>query len=245
MLTMEGRTCVFAGGTGAIAREALKGMLSAGMNVVLLSHNPDGCAALKEEFKDLKGELVSYSNRLPDEEVYAEVKNRFGSLDVFISKTGILKTPVFFEQLDADQLVNELRVQVGSVVKHIQNALPYLKASKAGRIVLFSTIGSLNGYEKENIIDSVCKGAINSLVYAMAREFASYGITVNCIAFSGMMQDHPGDGLDPESEMDDIPLNRCGTSADFAAALEYLISEEASFVTGEVLKLSGGMGTGL
>ena len=245
MLTLEGRTCVFAGGSGAIAHEALRTMLSAGMNVVLLSHRPESCAALQEEFRSLKGELVSYSNQLPDEEVYAEVKKRFGSLDVFLSKTGILKTPVPFEQLDTDQLVRELGMQVGSVSRHIQNILPYLKESKAGRIVLFSTIGSLNGYEKENMIDSVCKGAVNSLVYCLAREFASYGITVNCIAFSGMLQDHPGEGLDPESEIDDIPLKRSGSSADFAAALEYLLSEEASFVSGEVLKLAGGMGIGL
>ena len=60
-----------------------------------------------------------------------------------------------------------------------------------------------------------------------------------------MLQDHPGEGLDPESEIDDIPLKRSGSSADFAAALEYLLSEEASFVSGEVLKLAGGMGIGL
>ncbi|MBQ6334847.1 MAG: SDR family oxidoreductase [Erysipelotrichaceae bacterium] len=238
---MKNRTCVLFGGTGEILRTLVRDMLTEGMNVILVTHNPETGREMIEEFAGYPGKLAAVSNHTAYDDLYGKIREEYGSVDVIISKTGGLQEPVPFEEVDPEQMNRALQQQVTNVMKNIQSALPYLKESKAARIVLFSTVGSLSGYEKENIIDSVSKGAVNAFTYALARQLAAYGITVNCVAFSGMMQDHAGVGLDSRNCLEDIPLGRIGTGEDIAGIVEYLISEEAGFMTGEVIRMAGGL----
>ncbi|MBQ6333853.1 MAG: SDR family oxidoreductase [Erysipelotrichaceae bacterium] len=245
MLSLANRTCIIAGGTGDIASEAVKDLLKEGMNVILLSHFPEKCKQLIAETSSYKGKCLAYANSIPLEEVAQKVYDQFGSLDVFISKTGILNPPVPFEDIDSDKLANDFKRQVIDVMKNIKILLPYLKQSKAGRIVLFSTIGSLNGSNNENISDSIVKGALNSLVLSLSEPLAKFNITINVVAFSNFIQDHPGDGLDNSDQIPDIPLNRLGNASDFKGIVEYLVSEESGFMTGEIIRLAGGTGRSL
>lgn len=245
MLTLEGRTCVIAGGTGNIASEAVFAMLEKGMNVALLSHFPQKCQKMVEKARSYPGECQAFGNEKDMDGTLKTIEETFGSIDVYISKTGILEEAKPLAELNMDDLDKLMKRQVSDILRNIQKLLPYLKKSKAARIVLFTTVGSMNGFKKENLLDSIAKGAVNSMIYALANELAEDRITVNGVNISGFIQDHDGDGLNSESMLEDIPLHRLGNGGDLSAVLEYLVSEEAGFITGEILNVNGGLGIGL
>ena len=242
MLTLKGRTCVIAGGTGNIAIKTVYEFLEQGMNVALLSHFPEKCRKIVKYSENCPGRCRAYGNEKTMDEILQDINDEFGSIDVFISKTGILEKPVPFEEIDPEKLNELFSRQVTNIIRTVQLMLPYLRKSSAPRIILFTTIGSFTGYEKENMMDSIVRGAVNSLIRSLAKMLAEEGITVNGVCISGFIQDHNGEGLDSMTMLSDIPLGRLGNENDFAAAVEYLASEEAGFITGEIIRVNGGMG---
>lgn len=267
MLTLKGRTCVIGGGTGAVGRGAVRAMCQNGMNVVLGTHMVEDARSLVEELKDCEGKCVAVSAKMifdivtengvnklveiPVEEgaFDGNVKfayDRFGSIDVVISNTGAFDAPLPLEEISDEELTKKLNHQVVGAFRSVMSALPYLKKSKAGRILLMASAGARNGFTGEYFCDSVARGAVISMTYALARELLPCGITVNCIAKSGMVNDHEPHGrvLDMNTLVPQIPVGRIGTADEFGAAVQYLVSEEAGFVTGQVIDLSGGLAIG-
>ncbi len=247
MLTLEGRTCVFAGATGMVGRGAVRALVQAGMNVVMVTHNPGDAEEIIESLAGEPGRCIAVSNARDDEDVFRDVAEKFGCVDVIISNTGGFNAPKRFEDITLEELTEKMYHQVNGAWSMVHKALPYLERSRAGRVLFMSSAGAQDGFDGENICDSVARGAIISLTYCLAREFASRGITVNCIAKSGIVNDHPPrkpEHFDCNSIKGRIPLGRIGSSDEFGAAVAYLASEEAGFVTGQVINLSGGVHIG-
>lgn len=247
MLTLEGRTCVFIGATGQVGRGAVRALCEAGMNVVMVTHNPDSAKAVIESVSDCKGKCVAMSNKDGDEAVLDEVAREFGSVDVIVNKSGGFDAPVPLEDISADKLAFKLNHQITNAFKLVQGALPYLKKSSAGRIILTASAGAQDGFAGENFMDSVSRGGVISMTYSLARMLAEDNITVNCISISGLINDMPPREpwmFSSESIVNSIPAGRLGTSEEYGALVAYLASEEAGFVTGQVMNLSGGLHIG-
>ena len=247
MLTLDKRTCVFAGATGAIGRGAVRSLAENGMNVVMVTHNPQAAQKLAEELSECPGKVVAVSNENGDASALQSAYDLFGSVDVVINTTGAMEKVQPVSAIRREQLNEKLSHQVTDPFMMIQAALPYLEKSQAGRIILLTTAGAQDGFEGENIVDSIARGGVITMVYALARMLAEKKITVNAIARSGMINDH-----EPQKETDydvnrileQIPLQRTGTAEEFGAMVAYLASEEAGFVTGQILGLSGGIHIG-
>lgn len=244
METLKGRTCVFAGATGNIGRGAVRALAEGGMNVVMVTHNPAGAAEIIREMKDLPGRVTAMSNEDGDGAVFGDVEREFGSVDVVINTTGGLDAVCDVESADADVLNEKLRHQVTEPFKMVQAAIPYLKKSTAARVILTATEGAADGFDGESIIDSISRGGVLSMTCALARQLAKDGITVNCIARSGMIDDHI-----PQRESDyrassvsgRIPVGHLGDADEFGALAAYIASVEAGFVTGQIFHFSGGL----
>lgn len=244
MLTLKNRTCVFAGATGNIGRGAVRALAEGGMNVVMVTHNPAGAADIIEELKDCPGRVTAMSNENGDGAVFGEVEKEFGSVDVVINTTGGLNAPAPLEDLSAEKLDDKLSHQVTEPFKMMAAAVPFLKKSRAGRIIFASTAGSIDGNTAENIVDSIARGGVLTMTKCLARELSKDGITVNCIARSGMINDHEphkSDDYDVRTFEEAIPAGHAGTAGEFGALISYLASEEGGFMTGQVLNLSGGL----
>ena len=244
--TLAGRTAIFAGGTGNIGSGAVKLLAANGMNVVLETHNPDSANSLIEATADAPGTVVAYSNTMGYDEMYKQVLEQFGSIDVLIISTGDMGGAAPIEELDIEDLNSRISNKVVSAMERVKAILPYLRESKNARIILTSNSGALDGNEIESTLDEICGGAVISMTYALARELADERITVNCIARSGLINDHdPEDGkLDVNSYVDSIPYGEPGSSENYAALVSFIASEESAFVTGNVFNLSGGMHIG-
>ncbi len=149
-----------------------------------------------------------------------------------------------FHRLAIQDFRNDLEVNVLGAVAAIQAAYPALKKSKGASIVLFSTVAVKLGMSMHSSV-SVAKSAVEGLAKSLAAEFAPHNIRVNAVAPS--LTDTPlagfllgGDKRDAADKRH--PLNRVGTPDDIAGMAAYLLSDQASWITGQIIGVDGGMG---
>ena len=148
-----------------------------------------------------------------------------------------------FARMGASEFVKDFELQVVGAIKIIQKALPVLKAGSNSSIVMFSTVAVQTGFPFHTKV-SASKGAIEGLTRALAAEFAPK-IRVNAIAPS--ITDTPlASGLLNSSEKKEAngqrhPLKRIGTPDDIASMAEFLLSDQAGWITGQILHVDGGM----
>lgn len=247
MFTLSGRTAAFSGNDATVTKALLEG----GMNVALITHNMERSIKNIEAMGKLGENCIAVQCEADDpkdtERAYKEICERFGSLDVIIpNHTGAPKQKTVEEYTAAE--INEISsVVVGGSFNMVLKALPYLEKSKAPRVILMAAPAAVQADVNESLSNAAARGAIVALTYNLAARLADKGITVNCIAKGGYVNSHPGHPVAEEAlkeAIDKIPLHRVGTGEDFAAAVCFLASEEAGFVTGEVLNLNGGIHVG-
>jgi NAD(P)-dependent dehydrogenase (short-subunit alcohol dehydrogenase family) len=149
-----------------------------------------------------------------------------------------------FHRIKPEEFVADLQLQTIGAIRIIQQVLPNLKAGK-GSVVMFSTVAVQQGFNFHSQV-AVSKGAIEGLTRSLAAELAPT-IRVNCVAPS--LTDTPLAGRllnseqKKEANAERHPLKRIGTSEDIANAVAYLLSDQSSWVTGQVIKVDGGMST--
>ncbi len=150
-----------------------------------------------------------------------------------------------FNRIPSEDFIKDYNLQVVGAVKIIQAALLKLKESKNGSIVLFSTVAVQLGLNFHSLVAS-SKGAIEGLTKALAAELAPT-IRVNCIAPSLTNTPLAASLLNSEQKIDANaqrhPLKRVGTPLDIANAVEFLLTDKSSWVTGQILSIDGGMST--
>ncbi len=250
MQTLSGRTCVFSGGSGGDGVDAVKALCAGGMNVVLMTHQRAQAEALMEEINSsgAPGRCAMRCNdgsgpAEVDSEVYKGLAEEFGSVDVIISNTGGSGRPIPMEEATEDYLMGEIRHLVGNSFGMLKTALPYLRKSKAPRVIFMTTVEGIYGGVHESFAQSVAKGAVHSLTLNAAARLAGEGIPVNCIA-KGPIPRLGGvhaDEVDVTKQDLAVPLGRLGSPQDLAGAVCFLASEECSFLTGQTLSVSGGL----
>lgn len=253
MFTLSGRTAAVIGATGYQGLGVVRALLDGGMNVAMLTHMPERVAPIIASLpEEQRSRCVGVSNEGGDGPSLSRVVDAFGSLDVLIPNHGPGPRAEGLAELDFEDFTRRLNMMVAGTANIIRYALPYLEKSRAGRIILISSAGARLGLAEEGFADCVVKGAVQSMTSYLARELAPKGITVNCIAKSGLKDTpflkKPEPGKPPvlgeptdSPLLDRIPLGISGTPESFGAAAAWLASEEAGFVTGEIVNLSGGL----
>jgi NAD(P)-dependent dehydrogenase (short-subunit alcohol dehydrogenase family) len=148
-----------------------------------------------------------------------------------------------FKRIDRKSLVDDFNLQVGGAFETIQQSLPALKKSKSGSILLFSTVAVQNGFNFHSMV-STSKGGIEGLTLALAAELAPL-IRVNAIAPSLTATNLSSKMLNSETKIEQNnnrhPLKRIGQADDIANMAELLLSEKGSWITGQIIKVDGGM----
>lgn len=244
MFTLNGRTAVMMGASGYEGAGAVRAMVAGGMNVVMMTHMIDQSNRLIESLGEYKDRCIATTSDDGFEALYQEVSERFGSVDVIIPNQG---GPMVWQELadiTEEEFTRKLVLQIVRSFQMVQSAIPYLEKSKAGRVILMSSSGARDGLRDEGLCDSTARGGVISMTYSLARELAPKGITVNCIAKGGLPSGHEPqtqNEYDAARLLDRIPVGRTGTPDEYGAAVAYLASEEASFITGQVINVCGGL----
>lgn len=245
MQTVKGRTAVISGGSGGVKFEMVKQLLKDGVNVALLGHFAKVTNASVEEARAISENIIGFECNVNDPlrvaDCLKQTAERFGGIDILMSMHGAHPQPEKsdLETMDLDFWESYINGHVTGSYVLVQQALPYLKQSRSPRIVFEVAPVGLDPTEAV-LPFSTAKGGLVALAKGCARQLAKYGITVNCVNVGRTVA---ADTAPEEAarQAAGIPLGRCCTAADYAFAVETLICEEAGFVTGAVLNLTGGV----
>lgn len=239
-------TVLITGGAGGIGSECTKAFARAGYRVAIAYRNSESEAEKLLEFllnmgvdaAAFKANLCDYNDT---ERFASEVLKRFGRVDVLVNNAGIAQIKMFNDITESDW-DNMMNTNVKSIFNCCKHFLPQMISRKAGRIINISSMWGQQGASCE-VHYSSSKAAVIGFTKALAKELGLSGITVNCVA-PGAIDTAMNVGLDKESKAllcDEIPLNRFGKASEVAEAVLFLASPNASYITGQVLGVNGGM----
>lgn len=228
------------GGSRGIGREIVRLLASLGYSVAFTYKSSE------ESAKDLSLETGALAIRadslsLSDiENAVSEVCASFGGVDILINNAGVSSFSMLTD-LSLEEWNNTLAVNLTAPFLYSKAVIPHMVHNKWGRIVNISSMWGIVGSSCE-VHYSAAKAGLIGFTKALAKELGPSGITVNAVC-PGLIRTDMNSALD-EAALREIeeetPLMRMGEPSEVAAAVAYLISDAASFVTGDVMNISGG-----
>lgn len=243
---MEQKTALITGASRGIGAATARRLARAGYAVAVnYCSSEDRALALVEELRAEGHTAMAVRADVSDpEQVQAMVDNvldKFCQLDILVCNAGIAQQKLFGDLTDEDWR-RMFAVNVDGVFYTIRAALPHFIHRKAGRIVTVSSMWGQIGGSCE-VAYSAAKAAVIGLTKALAKEVGPSGITVNCVA-PGVIATEMNANLDAEALAalaEETPLGIIGQPEDAAQAIWYLASDDAGFLTGQVLAPNGGL----
>ncbi|MCK9860578.1 3-oxoacyl-[acyl-carrier-protein] reductase [Paenibacillus sp. ATY16] len=244
--SLEGKKALVTGASRGIGRAIAVALAEAGADVAINYSGSEAAAAETAKAVEASGRraIILKANVGKTDEFEAMVKevvDQFGSIDILVNNAGITRDNLIMrmKEEEFDQVIETNLKGVFNGIKAVTR--PMMK-QRAGRIInISSVVGVLGNPGQANYV--AAKAGVIGLTKSSARELASRGITVNCIA-PGFIQTDMTDKLSSEvkeSLSSQIPLARLGAAEDIAAAVRFLASDAASYMTGQTVHIDGGM----
>ena len=242
MFDLTRKTALVTGASGGIGSAVARALAAQGATVALSGTRED---ALKAVAADIPGAVIVLCN-LGDAEaveklIPAAIAALGGKLDILVNNAGVTRDNLVIRMKD-DEWSDVIRINLEAAFRLIRAASKPMMKARTGRIItITSVVGTTGNPGQANYAAS--KGGLTAMSKALAQELASRNITVNCVA-PGFITSPMTDGL-PDAQKQTlttrIPAGRLGDGAEIGAAVVYLASDEASYVTGQTLHVNGGM----
>jgi 3-oxoacyl-[acyl-carrier protein] reductase len=241
MFDLTGRTALVTGASGGIGGAIARQLHDQGARVVLTGRRRDALEALA---KILGNRVAIEPSDLADPgaaERLIEAVEADGALDILVNNAGLTRDSLALRLKDEDwQTVLDVNLSAG--FRLIRSSLRGMMKRRFGRIINITSVVAVTGNPGQANY-AAAKAGLIGMTKALAAEVASRGITVNCVA-PGMIETAMTDALNEPQRaqlLARIPAGHLGTGADVAAAVTYLASSEAAYVTGQTLHVNGGM----
>ena len=248
MFSLKDRVALVTGASQGIGRATSLALAAAGARVIVAARNREKLAAVAQEIEAAGGQALAVGMDVADaEQVKAGFRQgveRFGRLDILVNNAAITRDGLAV-RMKPDDWESVLRTNLTGAHLCIQQALAVMLRQRHGRIINISSVVAETGNAGQaNYV--AAKAGLIGLTRAIAAEVASRSITVNAVA-PGFIVSPMTDAL-PQKVKEElvarIPLGRMGQDTEVAAAIVFLASDEAGYVTGHVLDVNGGMRMG-
>ncbi len=245
MTTLSGKTALVTGGTRGIGNAIARRLLQMGADVIITGRDQAGAdkaaAALAEAGGNCRGVAMDVSDFAQVESVMKALGKETGGIDILVNNAGITRDDVLM-RLKEDDWDTVINANLKGGFACAKAVIRGMMKKRWGRVInIGSIVGSMGNIGQANYV--AAKAGMEGLTKTLAREYATRGITANVVA-PGFIETDMTRTLDEpvrDGLMQQIPMGRFGSPEDVAAAVGFLASDEASYVTGQVLHVNGGM----
>lgn len=239
------RTALVTGASRGIGRACAQALANAGCRVVITARSLDNLIETETEIRSSGCESFSIAMDVSDvasiKAGFEKAAKEFGRIDILVNNAGITKDGLAVRMKEADWHT-VLQTNLSGSFFAIQQVLPAMMRERWGRIVnISSVVGEMGNPGQANYVAS--KAGLIGLTKSLAQELGSRNITVNAVA-PGFIETDMTVSLSDELKqkmLASTPLRRMGMPDDIARAVKFLVSEDASFITGHVLDVNGGI----
>ncbi len=251
MFNLTGMTALVTGASGGIGSAIAKALAAQGARLAISGSNAQKLRAFRDELDEhtpqhlQKVDHVAITCDLsnPDdvEKLIPAAIDTLGQLDILVNNAGITRDNLAMRMKD-EEWDAVIRINLEAAFRLMRAAAKPMMKARFGRIVTITSVVGTTGNPGQ-VNYAAAKGGLTAMTKSLAQELATRGITVNCVA-PGFIRTAMTEGL-PESQKETlnarIPMGRMGEGEDVGAAVAYLASREAGYVTGQTLHVNGGM----
>jgi len=242
---LSGKVAIVTGASRGIGRAIALALAAQGAKVVASARNAEALAGLVEEIKGLGGEATAVAGDVAVEEDAAKLVEEavatYGQLDILVNNAGITRDGLLL-RMKSEDWDAVLDTNLKGAFLCIRAAAKVMSKQRSGRIInMSSVVGEMGNAGQANYCAS--KAGLLGLTKSVAKELARRNVTVNAITPGFIVTDMTENMTDKarEAMTEQIPLGRLGESDDIANAVLFLASDQASYITGQVLGINGGM----
>ena len=247
-MTLEGKRALVTGSTSGIGRAIALRLAEAGAKVYLNSFDDlDRAVKTLDEFTEraftCRWKEADISREEDVRALVEAVVAEWNGIDILVNNAGVSGAGTSFFDIGSDDWDRMLGINLKGSFLFAQAALPHMIRAGAGRIVNIASTAGISGALACNAHYSAAKGGIVALTRRLARDFTPFGITVNCIAPGLILDTGFNERMSPgklESYLSSIPRGRPGYTRDVAGLAAFLASDEADYITGQVIAVDGG-----
>ena len=240
---MTQRIALVTGASRGIGQAIAKRLANEGYVVIGTATSEKGAAAVNDYLQELggAGRVLNVQDTEQINQLFDSIEKEFGNVQVLVNNAGITQDGLLM-RMDDNAWERVLDVNLTSVFRTSKRAIKGMMKARQGRIInITSVVAAMGNAGQTNYTAS--KAGIEGFTRSLAREIGSRQITVNCVA-PGFIDTDMTSELDEaliQSMLNAVPLARLGKPEDIAAAVNFLASEEAGYITGTVLEVNGGM----
>jgi 3-oxoacyl-[acyl-carrier protein] reductase len=244
-MSLQGRTAIVTGAAQGIGRAIAECLAGAGADIAVADLDPGRSVETVASVEKLGRKALNIKVNVADanetKAMVEQVLKDWGKVDILVNNAGITRDGLLLRMKEEDwNLV--LQINLNGTFNCTKAVLQPMTKQRYGRIVNIASIVGVTGNAGQANY-SASKAAVIGFTKTVGREYASRNVTVNAVA-PGFIDTAMTHGLPAdvkETLLKQIPLGRLGTPADVAAAVRFLVSEDAAYVTGHVLHVNGGM----